>query len=240
MDERIRQFYEGTASPSLSAANDGDIPLTHVKVFHKEYPRLPQVPLIEAAEKNGLEQLLEQRSSEREFSDAPLSLGELSALVSSCSIVDADRDPERRTYPSAGARFPVELYVIAFTIDGLDQGAYHYNMVRRTLELLWKQDLRDRAVTIVSPYIHNPAAAIVFTSVIARSEVKYGLKSYPFSLIEAGHMAQNILLAATSRGIGTCPVGGFVNDAIREILDITPNEIPIYVMGVGKCCENGK
>lgn len=234
MDERIRQFYEGTTSPSLFAADDSDIPLTHVKVFHKEYPRLPQVPLVEVDEKNGLEQLLEQRYSEREFSDAPLTLGELSALLSSCSIVDAGRNPEKRTYPSAGARFPIELYLIAFRTSGLDPGAYHYNMVRKTLELLWKQNLQQRAVELVSPYVSNPAAAIVFTSVIARSEVKYGLKSYPFSLIEAGHMAQNICLAAALHNIGICPVGGFVNDSIGKILDLTDGEIPLYVMAVGK------
>ncbi len=133
-----------------------------------------------------------------------------------------------------GARFPVELYVISFNIEDLDPGAYHYNIRRRSLEQLWKKDLRNRRRELISPYIENPAASIIFTSVIPRSEIKYGLRAYPYSLIEAGHMGQNIQLACAEIGMGCCSVSGFVDDTVKEILDLTDDEIPIYSICIGR------
>ena len=141
--------------------------------------------------------------------------------------------PEKRTYPSGGARFPVELYVVAFNIDDLESGAYHYNIKKGTLETLWEKNLRNRQRELISPYLENPAATIIFTSVIARSEVKYGLRAYPYSLIEAGHMGQNIQLKSAELGIGSCSVSGFIDDTVKEILDLTDDEIPIYTISIG-------
>ena len=87
---------------------------------------------------------------------------------------------------------------------------------------------------IVSPHLTGTAVALVFTAVIARAEVKYGARAYAFSLLEAGHMAQNISLVCTKLDIGCCPVGGFVNDTLVKIIDLTEHEIPIYVYGMGK------
>jgi SagB-type dehydrogenase family enzyme len=86
---------------------------------------------------------------------------------------------------------------------------------------------------LISPYLENPAASIFFTSCISRSEVKYGLRAYPYSLIEAGHMGQNIQLASREIGVGSCPVSGFVDETIKYILDLTENEIPIYSISIG-------
>jgi hypothetical protein len=84
------------------------------------------------------------------------------------------------------------------------------------------------------PCITNEdTVALVFTAVIARAEVKYGPRAYPFSLLEARHMAQNIALTCTKHGIGACPVGGFVNDSVAKIIDLTEHETPIYVYALG-------
>lgn len=145
-----------------------------------------------------------------------------------------NRQPEKRTYPSAGARFPIETYVISFNVAGLENGAYHYNIDKWSLEQLWKKDFRRQEKEIVSPYLQNTSVAIILTSVIQRTEVKYGIKAYPYSLLEAGHIAQNVQLACTKYNIGSCTIGGFVNDIITEILDLTKEEIPLYVIGIGK------
>jgi len=68
--------------------------------------------------------------------------------------------------------------------------------------------------------------------------VKYGTKAYPFSLIEAGHMGQNILLTANDLGIGSCPIGGFIDETIAEVLDLTEDEIPIYTISLGNVNKN--
>ncbi len=232
----IRQIYEAAkvyqaATPAQAAE---DAPITHTKVFHKQYPRFPRIPLPENIEEGEVAELLARRETERVFAGAPLTVEELAQVLRSCRIVDAEREPERRTYPSAGARFPVEVYPIVFNVDGLEPGCYHYDIAGNTLEVLWEKDLSEQVVDIVSPHVTAPAAGLVFTAVIARAEVKYGARAYPFSLLEAGHMAQNMALACTRLGIGCCPIGGFVNDTLVKIIDLTEHEIPIYVLALDK------
>ena len=140
---------------------------------------------------------------------------------------------ERRTYPSAGARFPIEVYLIAFRIKGLEPGVYHLNLNKFSLEVLLRSDMKKYETDIVSHYLKNVAGAIVLTTVISRLEVKYGIKAYPFSLIEAGHIGQNITLTCTKYKVGSCAVGGFINDKLVELLDLTRDELPIYVVGLG-------
>lgn len=234
MLEETRKFYDRIENKELLEDVNGPIPITYIHVFHKEYPRFPSVnlPIIQNVESQ-FELLLNMRKSTRDFSDKPVKLEDLTQVLRSCRIVDPNRDPEKRTYPSGGARFPVELYLISFNIDGLKSGAYHYNIKKEILEVLLEKNLKDKQREIISPYLDNPATTIIFTSVIPRSEVKYGLRAYPYSLLEAGHIGQNIHLKCTELGIGSCPVNGFVDDTIKEILDLTDNEIPIYTISLG-------
>lgn len=241
MLDDIKKFYEKTKNREVVDDSGGEAPITHVHVFHKEYPRLPSVDLPTIGNDDSqLELLLEMRKSTRVFSDKPITLNDLSRVLRSCRIVDNTRDPEKRTYPSAGARFPVELYLVSFNVDGLNPGAYHYNMKKNTLESLWEKNLRTRQRELISPYLDNPAATLILTSVISRAEVKYGLRAYPYSLIEAGHMGQNIHLKCCELGMGSCSVSGFVDDAVKEILDLTDDEIPIYTISIGWERRDGK
>jgi SagB-type dehydrogenase family enzyme len=240
MRKDIEVFYNAAKVEKLADATaGGEVPLTHIKVFHKRYPRLPRVALPDTQAGGQLFDLLRSRKSSRSFSEAPLHLNQLARILASCAIVDASGQVERRTYPSAGARFPVETYLISFRVDDLIPGCYHYDIEHPALELLWEQDLGSRVREIVSPAVEHPAAALVFTSVISRVEVKYGARAYPFSLLEAGHMAQNVSLVCTQMGIGSCPVGGFVNDTLSNCLDLTGDEIPIYAMALGVTAEAG-
>ncbi len=234
MLEEIRKFYDSIKNKEVLEDSEGPVPITHIHVFHKEYPRLPsfELPKIEDGESK-FDLLLKARKSTRDFSDKPIKLEELAQILRSYKIVDVGRDPERRTYPSGGARFPVELYLISFNLDSLKQGVYHYNIKKENLELLLEKNLKSKQSEIVSPYLNNPAGTIILTSVIARSEVKYGLRAYPYSLIEAGHICQNIHLKCTELGIGSCPVNGFVDDTIKEALDLIDDEVPIYTISFG-------
>lgn len=239
MLKETKNFYKKTKLYPTDETAEEVSDITHIEVFRKAYPRLPSLNLPEIdKEESDFETLLEYRKSDRNFYDSPISLEELSKIIGSCRIIDSERKPEKRTYPSGGARFPVELYVVSYKVNGLTNGAYHYNMKDKTLELLLKEDLRKQRRQLISPYLENPAATIIFTSVIARSEVKYGLRAYPYSFIEAGHMGQNIQLAALEIGIGSCPVSGFVDDNVKKILDLTDDEIPIYSISIGKI-KNG-
>ncbi len=231
----IRIFYDRIRTKKYTEDDEGESPITHTKVFHKEYPRFPQFALPELSrQESEFETLLDYRESHRNFSDVPVKLEDLSKIIGSCRISNPQRQPERRTYPSGGARFSVELYYLSYNTEGLEEGAYHYNITENTLEQLLKENLTKVRRELISPYLQNPAGTIVFTSVLSRSAIKYGLRAYPYSLIEAGHMGQNILLAATEIGIGACPVSGFVDDTVIKILDLTEGEIPIYTISIGR------
>src|SRR3989344_1879240 len=233
MLDNIRKFYDKIKLGDVSEDPEEQVPITYVHVFHKEYPRLPSVDLPKSEANSELETLLEMRKSTRNFSDSPLRLEEIARILRSCRIIGLNGGPEKRTYPSGGARFPVELYLAVYNVDGLVNGAYHYSIKKEKLELLLKKDLISRRSELISPYLENPAATVIFTTVLARSEVKYGSRAYPYSLIEAGHMGQNIHLVCAEMGVGSCSVSGFVDSSVAEILDLTEDEIPIYSISMG-------
>ena len=235
MLKETKKFHNRTKLEKVLDDVGGEIPIEYVHTFYKTYPRLPYVTLPSVDRSDSyFETLLEARQSSRNFSDTPMTLEEVSMIMGSCRITRHAQNFEGRTYPSGGARFPIELYLFAFNVAGLDQGAYHYNIRDSTLEVLLKRNIKERQRELISPYLENPAATIVFTSVISRSEVKYGYKAYPLSLIEAGHMGQNIHLACAEICVGSCSVSGFVNDTTSELLDLSPDEIPIYTISMGK------
>jgi len=231
----VRDFYESTKIREFpQGAAAGPAPVTHTKVFYKRYPRLPRTKLPSARIEGQFADLLAQRVSSRGYAAGPVTLDQLAQVLSACRIVDPSREPERRTYPSGGARFPIEIYPVAFNVEGLEPGCYHYDIAGEALETLWKKDLRERAREIVSPHVTGCAVALVMTAVMARSEVKYGQRAYPLCLLEAGHIGQSLSLACTQLGLGHCPILGFVNDTLTKILDLTESEIPVYVMAVGR------
>ncbi len=234
MLEETKRFYEKIKLKGVEwNIDDSEMPIAFTHIFKKSYPRLPQISLPKVEDGN-LERILYLRESTREFSRDPVSLEDISKILNSCKILDTQRDPERRTYPSAGARFPIEVYMFGYNVDGLAKGAYHFNMDSSSLETLWKKDLDDKQEEIMGTNIINPAATFVLTSVLSRSEVKYWHNALPFSYLEAGHMGQNIILSAAENHIGACPVSGFVDDTLIEILDLTEGEIPIYTINIGK------
>ena len=240
MLKKIREFYNSiriNKKNKMPLLPKEEVPITFVKIFHKEYPRLAQVELPRNKDNGELEEVIKSRKSNRHFSTNSLDITDLSKLLEGCQINEREGYFERRAYPSAGARFPVEIYPIVFNAAGLDRGAYHFNSNKNCLELLLNKDLTEISEDFVSPFIKNPALAIVMTSVISRAEVKYGLKAYPFSLIEAGHIAQNISLLSAKYNIGCCAIGGFIDETISDILDLSSDEIPIYSLAFGKVEE---
>ena len=235
----IKELYNKTKLRKISEEKgDEAVPEAWVKVFYKEYPRLNFTALEQSNVKTEFDELLNLRESQRYFSDRSIGFNILSDILYSCRIVDTAREPERRTYPSGGARFPVETYLINYNVEKIPEGAYHYNIKNNGLEMLLENSLKKHRREFISPYLENPAATIIFTSVISRSEIKYGYKAFQYSFIESGHMAQNMLLKCSELGIGACPVSGFVNDTITTILDLTDQELVLYTLSLGWVKKN--
>jgi SagB-type dehydrogenase family enzyme len=141
-----------------------------------------------------------------------------------------------RNYPSGGALYPVETYVISTSIKGYAAGAYHYNPSKHVLERLWDlpEDF-DMQNLLPNPGDGTPTTLIIFTSVWKRSSAKYGDFAYVLSLLETGHMSENILLSAAALGLRALPMSGFTDSEVSSLLDLTPeNEQPIHSIIISK------
>lgn len=142
-------------------------------------------------------------------------------------------------YPSAGARYPIETYLISNNIKDLDKGIFHYSVKNNELEKLLEKDLRKDSKKIFGAenYSTNPNF-LILTGVISRGEVKYGANAYRFSCIECGHIGQNFSLIATDKNLACCAIGGFDNNKIVKLLDLTEDELPLYAFAFGIPKEN--
>lgn len=131
-------------------------------------------------------------------------------------------DRPLRAAPSGGALYPLELYVVAQRVRGVEPALHHYDPLRHGLERLRPLVLPD-ALSSPTPYselLVSCAAAIMVTGSFWRSRFKYGLRGYRFALLEAGHVAQNILLAVAALQLSCVPLGGFFDRRVDELLDI--------------------
>ncbi|MDH4028052.1 MAG: SagB/ThcOx family dehydrogenase [Nitrospirota bacterium] len=141
-----------------------------------------------------------------------------------------------RAAPSAGALYPLDIYVVAGNVTGLPEGIYKYMPGGHELKMVVKGDRRNElcgAALGQSP-VKNGAAVIVFSAVPGRTTVKYGGRGIQYLHIETGHAAQNVLLQAVSLDLGTVVIGAFHDDEVKKVMDMTGTEQPLYIMPVGK------
>jgi SagB-type dehydrogenase family enzyme len=181
-----------------------------------------------------------RRSPVGAFPGGPVRFEELGALLGLSLGVTGDGKARgarrRRAYPSAGALHPLETYVIALNCVSIDPGIHHYDALdHRLARIADAPARRDLARMILAEEASLHAAlALVFTATFERTQAKYGERGYRFVLLEAGHAAQNVLLVATSLGLGALPVGGFFEDALGDAIGLdAEKESPVYVVLVG-------
>jgi len=176
------------------------------------------------------EQALDSRRSVREFSDEPIGEAELSLLLWATQGI-TERREGLRAAPSAGALYPLELYVA--TSDGL----LHYEPERHRLVLLAAHDLRPAMcrAALAQSAVRQAPAVFVITAVYARTVRKYGEVWSPrYVHMEVGHAAQNLLLQAVALGLAAVPIGAFHEADMHRILDLPADEEPLYLVPVGR------
>lgn len=186
----------------------------------------------------GIWSVLMQRRSRRNYTSENLSLAELSQLLWASQGVTAYAGRYAlRTSPSAGALYPIETYVIANRIDDLEPGAYHYNVIEHSLELIKKGEFgADVAHSALDQTMLESASVVfIWTAVVARSKWKYGERAYRYIYMDAGHIGQNAYISAEAMGLGCCTVGAFFDDEIGSIIGIdNKDEIVVYLCSIGK------
>ena len=170
----------------------------------------------------------------REFVDTPLTLEEVSQLLWAAQGITAKWGG--RTAPSAGALYPLELYVVVGNVDGLPQGVYKYRPAGHDLVKVVDGDQRSRLAeaAVGQSWVRDGAIDIVVAAVYERTMRKYKERGIRYVHMEAGHAAQNIYLQATTMDLGMVTVGAFFDEQVSEILGMPKDEAPLYVIPVGR------
>jgi len=182
-----------------------------------------------------VEQALVSRRSRRSFHDTPLSIEKLSQILwAAYGITDSERG--FRTAPSAGALFPLEIYVVVGNVTGLSPGVYKYVAQGHKIIKIADGDIRAELAeaAIGQPMPKYAPATVVYTAVFDRTVVEYGVRGrqrYVFA--DLGHSAQNIHLQAETLGLGTVAIGAFTDERIKELLHLPAEEEPLYLMPIG-------
>ncbi len=179
-----------------------------------------------------LEEALSKRRSVRSYSQAPLRMGEISQLLwAAQGITHGSRG---RTVPSAGATYPLEIYLIVNRVEGLESGVYHYLPGEHSLEIRKVGQFGEalRKAALGQEMLEEAAVNIVVAAVYGRTTARYGGRGERYVHVEVGHVGQNIYLQAEVLGLGTVAVGAFHDDQVKALLKI--EEEVLYIMPVGR------
>lgn len=184
---------------------------------------------------------LSARRTVREFALQTMPLETLGRLLwASCGMrVERAADGEwisRRPSPSAGARYPLEVYVATQAVEGLDDGIYHYAARAHELELVSSgvahHSIAEMAVG--QDMIKDANLVVIVTIVPERTTWKYGPRGYRFALLDVGHLGQNLYLVATALGLGPMGIGGFFDAELNSLLELPAGEESLYVVCIGQ------
>ncbi|RLE13597.1 nitroreductase [Candidatus Aerophobetes bacterium] len=181
-----------------------------------------------------VEEAINKRRSIRDFSAQALSLQDLSQLLWAAQGITGEGG-FGRSCPSAGALYPLEIYVVVKNINGLERGIYSYVVFQHGLEPVtrgdYSEELSDACLGQV--FIAQAPLVISISADYERITWKYGERGIRYIWIEAGHCGQNISLQAVSLGLVSVPVGAFWDREVKKVLCIPQNFDPVYVIPVG-------
>jgi len=183
--------------------------------------------------KMSLEKAILERRSVREFKDAPLTLAEVSQLLWAAQGMTSPSG--YRTLPSAGALYPLEIFVLAGKVDGLSPGVYRYRPKNHEIEKRGEGDRRADLCTAAfnQPSIRGAPAVLVISAVFERTTSKYGDRGIRYVHMESGNASQNISLEAVSLGLGTVVIGAFNDNAVKSVVGMSAEE-PLLIMPIGR------
>jgi SagB-type dehydrogenase family enzyme len=183
-----------------------------------------------------VEEALEARRSVRDYDDQPLSVTTLSRLLHAAQGITEERRAFRAA-PSAGALYPIEIYPVVHSVAGLASGIYHYAARAHALECLQRGDFGNQVMQagLYQGFLGQAGVCFLLSAVFQRSRWKYHERAYRYVMLEAGHIGQNLYLAATSMGLGACAVGAFYDDQLNGMLQLnTQEEAVLYLISVGR------
>ncbi len=182
---------------------------------------------------------IRDRRSLRKYSDEPLTLPELTFLLWTTQGVVRDMGRATlRTVPSAGARHALETYLLVNRVDPLAPGLYRYHPLEHILLQEKKDDQLAETMTqacLGQKMISNSAVTFIWTAIPYRMNWRYGERGYRYLHLDAGHVCQNLYLAAEAVGCGVCAIGAYDDEEVNRLIGVDGiEELVIYMATVGK------
>ena len=186
--------------------------------------------------KTSVEDAIRRRRSVRTFTARPMSLPQLSQILWSAQGVTGTC--RQRATPSAGATYPLEVFIVVGeqTVENLKAGVYHYEADNHSLSLHLTGDLRQRLAeaALGQGFVATCPLDLVIYAHLTRTAYTYGRRAERYVHMEAGHVGQNVALQAVALGLATVMVGAFRDEAVSNVLKLEEQTMPLYIIPVGK------
>ncbi len=184
-----------------------------------------------------LEEAVARRRSIRDFTPEPISQLQLSQILwAGQGIINSSL--RLRAVPSAGATYPLEIFVVCGrnSVDKIGDGIYHYSPANHSLTLHQRGDVRLELAraALNQEFIHQAPIDIIICAVYQRTTLSYGSRGERYVHMEVGHAGQNIYLQATALGLATVAIGAFDDEQVRRVLRLDKQYKPLYIMPVGR------
>lgn len=186
--------------------------------------------------KLSVEEAIFRRKSRREYKKGPLTLKEVSQILwAAAGSTGKWITGVRRAYPSAGACYPIQTYLIAGEVEEITSGLYHYEWRQHQIMLLVEGDLRRKLAraALGQWMIQEAPASLIFTAVYSRTSRWYGERGFRYVHMDMGHIGQNVYLQAEALKLGTVAIGAFMDEAVKQTLGLEDEE-PLYIMPLGR------
>jgi len=187
--------------------------------------------------KKTLPELLTTRRSRRDFSTKALSLEQVSQILWSTQGLVKGAEGQTRTAPSAGATYPLEVFLVAGEdgVEGVDAGVYRYNWKRHELELESPGDVRKSLAraALEQGFLFQAPASVVVVGDYSRTTFRYGERGRRYVHNEVGHLSQNIYLVCEDLNLATVEVGAFSDEEVKKVLALRAEFEPLAIMPIG-------
>ncbi|KKL66726.1 hypothetical protein LCGC14_2142090 [marine sediment metagenome] len=185
-----------------------------------------QLPKPDFKGTKSLEKCIYERESVRNYKDKEIELEKISQIL----WASQGKKGQKRTVPSAGATYPLEIYV-----NIKDKGFFHYNLEKHLLELINKNDLSEKIAEASwnQHFIAKAYVNIIICAEFSKTTRRYGQRGLRYVFMEVGHCAQNIHLEVISLGLTSVPIGAFEDERVKKVLALKNNIEPLYIIPIG-------
>ena len=176
--------------------------------------------------KKSLEECIYERESVRSYKDKEIEIEKISQILWAAQ----GKKGHKRTVPSAGATFPLEIYI---TLK--DKGFFHYNFEKHLLELITSEDLSKKLAQASwdQNFIAKAYLNVIICAIFERTTQRYEQRGIRYVYMEVGHCAQNIHLEAVALGLSSVPIGAYEDNKVKDVLDLKKKIEPLYIIPVG-------